>query len=184
MLFNAGDHIPLIPLLDVVGNADKLPPKHIAGTAVKVGITFGLIVIVNIVAGPVQEPSFAVTVIVAICCDKTFTAVNAGIKPVPFAPKPIEVLLLDQVKVTPAVGLVKLIAEIEPPAHTVLLAIALTIGDGQLEETQFAEAGCAQTLPTGVIVIDTLCPALKAFTVNVVVLLDKVPVTAGPPFIE
>ena len=47
MLFKAGDQVPLIPLLDVVGNADKLPPEHIAGTAVKVGIIGELTVIVT-----------------------------------------------------------------------------------------------------------------------------------------
>ncbi len=49
MLFKAGDHVPLIPLLEVVGNTDKLPPEHIAGTAVKVGVTFGFTVIVKVV---------------------------------------------------------------------------------------------------------------------------------------
>lgn len=174
----------MIPLFEVIGNADKLPSEQIAATGLNVGVTFGLTVIVNSVAGPVQAASFAVTVIVAICCVKTFAVVNEGIEPVPFAPKPIEVLLLDQEKVTPAVGLVKLVIGIIAPEHAEILLIALTIGDGQLEETQFAEAGCAHRLPAGVIVIDTLCPALKAFTVNDVVLLDKVPVTAGPPFIE
>ena len=44
ILFNAGDHVPVIPLLDVVGNADKLPPLHIAATCVKVGVTFAFTV--------------------------------------------------------------------------------------------------------------------------------------------
>ena len=38
-----------MPLVEIVGNATKLPPEHIAGTAVKVGVTFGLIVIVKVV---------------------------------------------------------------------------------------------------------------------------------------
>ncbi len=41
---NAGDHVPVIPLLEVVGKALKLAPKHIALTAVNVGVTFGFTV--------------------------------------------------------------------------------------------------------------------------------------------
>ena len=48
-MLNAGDHVPVILLFEVVGNADKLPPEHIGDTAVKVGVTFGLTVIVNVV---------------------------------------------------------------------------------------------------------------------------------------
>ena len=32
VLFNAGDQVPLMPLLDVVGNADKEAPEQIAAT--------------------------------------------------------------------------------------------------------------------------------------------------------
>ena len=49
MLFRAGDQVPLIPLVEVVGNADKVAPEHIGATAAKVGVTFGLTVIVNVV---------------------------------------------------------------------------------------------------------------------------------------
>ena len=39
-------------LFEVVGNADKVPPEHIAATCVKVGVTFGftVMVIVAVVA--------------------------------------------------------------------------------------------------------------------------------------
>ena len=37
----------MIPFNDVVGNADKVPPEQIGATALNVGITFGLTVIVN-----------------------------------------------------------------------------------------------------------------------------------------
>ena len=52
VLFKAGDHVPVNPLLDVVGKAVKVCPLHIGATAVKVGVTFGLttIVIVAVVA--------------------------------------------------------------------------------------------------------------------------------------
>ena len=48
VLFNAGDQVPVIPLFDVIGNADKLAPEHIGATAVNVGVTFGLTVIVTV----------------------------------------------------------------------------------------------------------------------------------------
>ena len=38
-----------MPLLDVVGNAVNVVPEHIGATAVKVGVMFGLTVIVNVV---------------------------------------------------------------------------------------------------------------------------------------
>ena len=49
MLFNAGDHVPEMPLLDVRGKADKVAPEQIGATAVKVGVTCGLTVIVKVV---------------------------------------------------------------------------------------------------------------------------------------
>ena len=38
-----------MPLLDVVGSADKVAPEHIGAIAVNVGVIFGLTVIVNVV---------------------------------------------------------------------------------------------------------------------------------------
>ena len=46
---SAGAQVPVIPLLDVVGNGFNVPPKQIGATAVKVGVIFGLTVIVNVV---------------------------------------------------------------------------------------------------------------------------------------
>ena len=46
---SAGDHVPLIPLLDVVGNAFKVPPEQIGATALNVGRIFGLTVMVRVV---------------------------------------------------------------------------------------------------------------------------------------
>jgi len=37
-LSKAGNQVPVIPLLDVVGNADKTQPEQIAGTWVNIGI--------------------------------------------------------------------------------------------------------------------------------------------------
>ena len=49
VLFNAGAQVPVIPLLEVVGNAERVPPEQMGATAVKVGVMFGLTVIVNVV---------------------------------------------------------------------------------------------------------------------------------------
>ena len=49
VLFNAGAHVPVIPLLDVVGNAANIAPEQIAATGVKVGVTFAFTVIVSVV---------------------------------------------------------------------------------------------------------------------------------------
>ena len=44
-----GDQVPFIPLVDVVGSADKVAPEQIGATALNVGVMFGLTVIVNVV---------------------------------------------------------------------------------------------------------------------------------------
>ena len=47
VLFKAGDQVPVIVLVDVVGKADKVVPEQIGPTDEKLGVTFGLIVIVT-----------------------------------------------------------------------------------------------------------------------------------------
>ena len=49
VLLSAGAHVPVIPLFDVVGNAANGSPEQMGATAVKVGVIFGLTVIVNVV---------------------------------------------------------------------------------------------------------------------------------------
>ena len=46
---SAGDQLPVMPLLDVVGSAVSGAPEQIGSTAVKVGVMFGLTVIVKVV---------------------------------------------------------------------------------------------------------------------------------------
>ena len=46
VLLTAGDHVPVIPLFEVVGNADKVAPEQIELTCVNVGVAFGVTVIV------------------------------------------------------------------------------------------------------------------------------------------
>ena len=48
VLSKAGDHVPVIPLLEVVGSGISVAPEHIGATAVNVGVTFGLTVIVKV----------------------------------------------------------------------------------------------------------------------------------------
>ena len=50
VLSNAGDQVPVIPLLEVVGNAASVPPAHIGAIAVNVGVTIGFTTIVSVVA--------------------------------------------------------------------------------------------------------------------------------------
>jgi hypothetical protein len=48
-LLSAGDHVPVIPFVDVVGNAASASPEQIAATAVKVGVALLFTTIVNAV---------------------------------------------------------------------------------------------------------------------------------------
>lgn len=57
MLLSAGLHVPVIPLVDIVGNGDKVAPEQIGATAAKVGVMFGLTVKIaasEITAHPVE----------------------------------------------------------------------------------------------------------------------------------
>ena len=47
-MFKAGDQAPVMPLLEVVGRAVRVAPEQIGATAVKVGVIFGLTVIVMV----------------------------------------------------------------------------------------------------------------------------------------
>ena len=48
-MLNAGAHVPVIPLVDVVGKAVNVAPEQIAATGVNAGTTLGLTVTVNVV---------------------------------------------------------------------------------------------------------------------------------------
>jgi hypothetical protein len=47
VLFKAGDHVPVILLREVVGNAANAAPEQIAATGLKVGVTVEFTVMVN-----------------------------------------------------------------------------------------------------------------------------------------
>jgi len=48
VLSKAGDQVPVMPFVDVVGKGDKVAPEQIGATAVNVGIVLVLTVIVNV----------------------------------------------------------------------------------------------------------------------------------------
>lgn len=49
VLFKAGDQVPGMPLMEVVGSGDKVVPEQIGATELNVGVTFGLTVTVYVV---------------------------------------------------------------------------------------------------------------------------------------
>ena len=48
VLLSAGAHVPVIPLLEVVGSGDKVAPEQIGPTALNVGVVLVLIVMVKV----------------------------------------------------------------------------------------------------------------------------------------
>ena len=65
VLSSAGAQVPVILLLEVVGKAERLAPEQIGATAVNVGVTFELTVIVN-VAVVAHCPASGVNVYVVV----------------------------------------------------------------------------------------------------------------------
>ena len=49
VLSKTGDQVPVMPLVEVVGNGDNVAPEQMAATGLKVGVTLGVTVIVNVV---------------------------------------------------------------------------------------------------------------------------------------
>ena len=49
VLFKTGDQVPVMPLVEVVGNGASVAPEQMAATGLKVGVMFGVTVIVNVV---------------------------------------------------------------------------------------------------------------------------------------
>jgi hypothetical protein len=49
VLSNAGAQVPVIPLVEEVGNGAKVAPEHIGEVGLNVGVIFGLTVIVKVV---------------------------------------------------------------------------------------------------------------------------------------
>ena len=56
-MFNAGNHVPEMPLFEVVGNAAKVSPVQIAATVVNVGVIgVSQVVILKTKSTPVWKP--------------------------------------------------------------------------------------------------------------------------------
>ena len=49
VLFKVGAQVPVMPLVEVVGNGVNVAPEHIDATGLKVGVTFGVTVMVSVV---------------------------------------------------------------------------------------------------------------------------------------
>src|SRR5947208_2425972 len=49
VLSKAGAHVPVMPLLEVVGRGDKVTPEHIGATAVNVGVILAFTEIIKVV---------------------------------------------------------------------------------------------------------------------------------------
>jgi hypothetical protein len=56
VLLSAGLHVPVMPLLDVVGSGESVAPEHIAATGVKVGVITALIVTDAVAVTPGHPP--------------------------------------------------------------------------------------------------------------------------------
>ena len=69
VLFNAGDQVPVIPVVfvEVVGKADKLAPEQMGSTCAKVGIVvFGFTVMVIVALEEAHSPTSGVKVYVVV----------------------------------------------------------------------------------------------------------------------
>ena len=62
---SAGDQLPVIPLFEVRGSADKVSPWHIGATAVKIG-TIGVVTVTVMVAVLAHCPTDVVKVYVVV----------------------------------------------------------------------------------------------------------------------
>ena len=62
MLFSAGDHVPVIPLFEVVGNAANVAPEHIGAIVEKIGVVFELFTVMVKVVVVAHCPALGVKV--------------------------------------------------------------------------------------------------------------------------
>ena len=95
--------VPVVATVELVAvYANVVPLQIAAGVNVDESAGVGLTVIVCVIAVPGHKFAVGITVIVAVTgALVVFIAVNAGILVLPVAPKPIEVVLLDQAYVVP-----------------------------------------------------------------------------------
>jgi hypothetical protein len=65
LLFKTGDHVPVIPLMEVVGKGNRLSPEQMAAICVKAG-TVGPLIVTGAVAEAAAHPPAAAIVFVMV----------------------------------------------------------------------------------------------------------------------
>jgi hypothetical protein len=80
LLTVAGLHVPVIPLVDVVGKTGAVVPLHIGAIAAKVGVTTGLTVTDKVVA-LAQSPTAGVNVYVPLAVLLTVAGLQVPVIP-------------------------------------------------------------------------------------------------------
>ena len=83
VLFKAGDHVPLMPFVEVVGNGFKTSPLQIGATWLNVGVTLALTVTV-IVVELAHSPAVGVKVYVVFPGDAVLTILGLQVPVTPF----------------------------------------------------------------------------------------------------
>lgn len=84
MLFNAGDHVPMIPFVELVGSAPNVAPLQIGATCVKVGVVDVVIdtaVAVDVLLHPFE---FVITTVYEPAVVAVYVAVVTPLIAVPF----------------------------------------------------------------------------------------------------
>jgi hypothetical protein len=126
---------------------------------------------------PLQPFAAGKTVIVPLMgALVVFVAVKDPMLPMPFAPRPIAVLLFVQMYVVPLTGLPKLTDEVFAPLHKVWLLMVFTVGVGFTVMLKVVAAP-VQPLADGVTVI---VPEIGALVVLVAVNAEMFPVPLAP----
>ena len=82
-MFSAGDQVPVIPLLEVVGRGFKVPPVHMADTASKVGVT-GVLIVMLSVAVVAHRPAVGVNVYTVVPRLAVFMEAGLQVPVIPF----------------------------------------------------------------------------------------------------
>lgn len=167
--------------LTLVARLTSVSVKHtLGGKLVNIMFGKGLTVMVNVEAAPTQPAAdTGVIVIVAVIGDVVgLIATNAGMVPVPLAPRPMLVLLFVQVYTVPATGPPIVTAVVNEPAHTDWLAIAVTDGVGFTVMVKVTGVP-AQPAADGVtVIVAVIGAAVVLVAVNAAIL--PVPLAARP----
>jgi len=123
-----------VPLTELEKNtAVDASPLHKIWSAGFTSIGVGFTMMVNVLGTAGQIPFEGVTVIVAVSTTlPVFTAVKAGISPLPLAARPMDGLLFVQLKLVPLNVPVKATVFVVDPLHNTWFAGCATVGDGYI----------------------------------------------------